>query len=178
MRLTVATALCLSIASAAGATTLVPAGLGEMTRDAGAIARGRVAAVDSRWSDDHRSVQTLVTLEVENYLKGGLGPTVQFSVPGGVLGRYRTIFVGAPQFAVDQRVVVFLAGSGAALPHLVGFSQGVFRVIWSPAAAAWIVSPALPLPGFASGTPGDRAARPTPLRDFEQRIRTFTWRRQ
>ena len=173
MRLIAPTMVAALFASVAAATTLVPAGLGELTRDAGAIARGRVAAVDSRWSDDHRSIQTIVTVEVETYLKGSFGPTVQFAVPGGVVGRYRTIFVGAPQFAVDQHVVVFLAAGGAAMPHLVGFSQGVYRVTWSTDAAAWVVSPSLQLP--SSGGGGDcRLA----LADFEQRVCTFAGKRQ
>ena len=44
-------------------------------------------------------------LETEAYLKGSLGETVQFRVPGGSLGRFRNIVVGAPQFTIGQRVI-------------------------------------------------------------------------
>ena len=40
------------------------------------------------------------------------------------MGRYRSIFVGAPTFAVDDRVAVFLGTRGPAVPHLLGLSQG------------------------------------------------------
>src|SRR5262245_1444293 len=86
------------------ATVVVAADLGELARDARAIPRGRVVAVEGRWTDDRRTIETLVTLEVDGYLKGSLGATLQFRVPGGELGRYRRIVVGAPEFSVGQHV--------------------------------------------------------------------------
>src|SRR2546421_11239713 len=87
------------------ATTILPADLGELSRDAVAIARGRVVDVRPQWTEDRGTVETIVTLDVESYLKGSLGAIVRFRVPGGELGRFRTIVVGAPAFAVDQRIV-------------------------------------------------------------------------
>jgi hypothetical protein len=104
--------LCIALAASARATVIVPADLGELAHDAIAIVRGRVAAVDSRYTEDRGSIETIVTLEAESYLKGSLGGVVRFRVPGGELGRYRSIVVGAPEFAVDQRVVVFLGARG------------------------------------------------------------------
>jgi hypothetical protein len=103
-------------AVSARATVVVGADLGELARDARAIARGRVVAVDAQWTADRRTIETLVTLEVESYLKGALGGTVQFLVPGGSLGRFRSIVVGAPEFSVDERVVVFLGAQGPSIP--------------------------------------------------------------
>jgi hypothetical protein len=90
----------------------MPADLGELSRDAWAIARGRVVAVDAQWTDGRRTIETIVTLEPDAYLKGQPGSTVQFRVPGGSLGRFRNIVVGAPRFAVGQRVIVFLGARG------------------------------------------------------------------
>src|SRR5262245_54530347 len=99
MRFTGVVSVMLFVAfTSARATTIVPGDLGELSRDAVAIARGRVVDVRSQWTEDRGSVETIVTLEVETYLKGSLGATVRFKVPGGELGRYRTIFVGAPDF--------------------------------------------------------------------------------
>jgi len=153
-----------------GATTLVPADIGVLAHDAIAIARGRVVAAEGRWTDDRRTIETLVTLQVEAYLKGDLGTTVQFLVPGGRLGRYRSVFVGAPEFAPDERVVVFLGAHGPSMPYLVGFSQGVYRVIRS--AGADLVSPP-PVWPSETGTAvvrGDPARTTPPLADFEQRL--------
>jgi hypothetical protein len=166
--------MLLAAATSARATTTVPADLGELSRDAVAIARGRVADVRSQWTEDRGTVETIVTLEVEDYLKGSLGSMVRFRVPGGELGRYRTIVVGAPDFAVDQRVVVFLGAHGPAVPHIVGFNQGVFRVVRA-ADASWVVSPPPALAGAAAVrvVRGDPSRRPVPLADFEQQVRTL-----
>jgi len=157
------------------ATTLVPADLGELSRDALAIVRGRVVKVDGRWTDDRRGIETIVTLDVDEYLKGTLGPTVQFRVPGGLLGRFRSIVAGAPRFAVDDRVVVFLGAKGPMIPYLVGFSQGLYRVVRDPAFRdAWRVTPPVPAADApASVARGDASRVPLPLDVFEARVRAL-----
>jgi hypothetical protein len=166
--------MLLAAATSLHATTIVPADLGELSRDAVAIARGRVADVRSQWTEDRGTVETIVTLEVEDYLKGSLGSIVRFRVPGGELGRYRTIVVGAPDFVVDQRVVVFLGAHGPTVPHIVGFNQGVFRVVRA-ADDSWVVAPPPAIAGAAAVriVRGDPARRPVPLADFEQQVRTL-----
>lgn len=167
--------LCCAFACAsapASASVVIPVNLGELSREALMIARGRIVALDARWTDDHRRVETVVTLEAETYLKGAFGPVVQFRVPGGRLGRYRSIFVGAPEFLLGQRVVVFLAARGPAVPFVVGLGQGVFRVL--PGPGGWIVTPPAIVP--TAGGPfgivrGDPARRPLPLADFERQVR-------
>src|SRR4051812_5810839 len=176
MRMTcVLNLILVAAATSVGATTIVPADLGELSRDAVAIARGRVADVRSQWTEDRGTVETIVTLEVEGYLKGSLGAMVRFRVPGGELGRYRTIVVGAPDFAVDQRVVVFLGAHGPTVPHIVGFNQGVFRVTRAADDSGWVVSPPPAAAAAAAAVRivrGDAARRPLPLADFEQQVRT------
>lgn len=156
------------------ATVVVPADLGELSRDASSIVRGQVVALDARWTDDRRRVETLVTLEAESYMKGALGPVLQFRVPGGRLGRFRSVFVGAPAFALGQRIVVFLGARGPAIPYVLGLSQGVFRVL--PGADGWMVMPPAVLP--AAGGPerivrGDPSRRPMALADFERQVRVL-----
>jgi len=165
--------LFLAIAAPARATVIVPADLGELSRDAIAIARGRVAAINAQWTDDRGTIETIVTLEVESYLKGAFGPVLRFRVPGGELGRFRSIVVGAPEFVVDQRVVVFLGARGPTIPFIVGFNQGVFRVVANE--SGWAVTPPANLPAAADVrvVRGDPARRPLPLADFEQRVRAF-----
>ena len=106
----------------------------------------------------------------ERYVRSAL----QFRVPGGQLGRYRSIVVGAPEFVVGQRVVVFLGARGPAVPFVLGLSQGVFRIVSS--AGGWIVTPPPMLPaagGRAGLVRGDPARRPLPLADFEQHVRAL-----
>jgi hypothetical protein len=175
MRILLMSFLVLLCALPARATIVVAVDLGELSRDAIAIVRGRVAAVDARWTEDRGTIETIVTLEVESYLKGGLGPAVQFRVPGGELGRFRSIVVGAPEFVVDQHVVVFLGAHGPSVPHVVGFNQGVYRLVRA-GNAGWLVTPPANLPAAAGTVPivrGDLTRRPMPLADFEQRVRTL-----
>lgn len=158
----------------ARATVLIPADLGELSRDALAIARGRVAALDTQWTEDRGTIETIVTLEIESYLKGGLGSALRFRVPGGQFGRFRSIVVGAPVFAIDERVVVFLGAHGPSVPHVLGLSQGVFRVSRAADNSGWFVTSPVLLP--AEGQParvvrGDPARRALPLADFEHTVR-------
>jgi hypothetical protein len=160
-------------AATAGATVLVGLDLGQVTRAARVVVRGRVVATTGRWTADHQTIETLVTLEAETYLKGALGETVLFAVPGGRLGRYRNIVVGAPTFAVGERVVVFLDMRGPSVPFLVGFSQGVYRIAASSDGAGPVVASAVVLP---ARTPtrvarGDRARRPMAVEAFDALVR-------
>jgi hypothetical protein len=176
MRTLLTSFLVLALASSARATVIIPADLGELSRDALAIVRGRVAAVDARWTEDRGTIETIVTVEVESYLKGALGQVVRFRVPGGELGRFRSIVVGAPGFIVDQRVVVFLGAHGPTVPHVVGFNQGVYRVVRATDNSGWIVTPPANGPAAAGSVAivrGDVNRRPLPLADFEQRVRAL-----
>jgi hypothetical protein len=166
--------LLLASSSTARATVIVPADLGELSRDARAIVRGRVMALDARWTEDRRTIETVVTLEVESYLKGPLGQTLQFRVPGGQLGRFRSITVGAPEFSIDDRIVVFLGATGPSIPHVLGLNQGVFRMVH--AGDGWVVTPPPALPSAAGSVRivrGDSTRRPLPLAEFEQRVRAL-----
>lgn len=158
----------------AQATVIVGADLAELSRDAGAIVRGRVVAVDARWTDDRRGVETLVTMAADRYLKGGLGDTVTFRVPGGRIGRLRSIVVGAPRFEPDEQVIVFLGHRGPSIPHVLGLGQGVYRVAASR--GAWVVTPPA-LVGATIAHPivrGDIGRRPLALDAFEEQVRQLT----
>jgi hypothetical protein len=110
------------------ATVLVPAEFREVVNGADIIAYGRVVETRVEWSDDRKRVDTLVTLQVGTYLKGGPGETLTFRVPGGQVGRYINVTVGAPQFTAGEEAVVFLNVRGTELPFIFGLNQGLFRV--------------------------------------------------
>jgi hypothetical protein len=161
-------------AAVSHATVVLPADLGDLVREARSIARGTIAAVDTRWSDDQRAIETIVTLAVDTYLKGPLGASVQFRVPGGTFGRYRRVVVGAPEFEVGQRVVVFLGAQGPSVPYVLGLGQGVFRIVPNADGSTPLVTPPPLLASPATAgivTRGDPSRRPVPLADFEQRVR-------
>src|SRR5262245_36659810 len=161
------------VGTAARATVFLSSDVGELSRDAVAIARGHVVAVEAQWKDGRRGIETLVTLETESYLKGNLGSVVQFRVPGGSLGRFRSIVVGAPQFAVGQRCFLFLASRGPTVPYVLGMSQGVFRLVQS-SAGEWLLTPP-PIMPAADGpiVGGNLSAKPSPLGEFERQVRAL-----
>lgn len=165
----------LLVSAAVRATVLVPATLDDLVREAGAIVRGRVVAVDSRVTADRREIDTIVTLAAEASLKGPLESTVQFLVPGGTVGRYRRVFVGAPEFAVGQRAIVFLGWNGPSYPYLIGLGQGVFRILEDDRGASLVTPPMLvsPQTGTRAVVRGDIARRPVPLAEFERQLRTL-----
>jgi hypothetical protein len=111
------------------ATVIVPIEFRELVTIAPVIVHGRVVDVRSDWVDGRRSVETFVTVEAEEYLKGDLGERLTIKVPGGQLGRYRTVFIGAPEFQDGDEVVLFLTGSAPSYPYIIGLSQGAFRVV-------------------------------------------------
>ena len=160
-----------------GATTVLPADLGELSRDARFIVRGQVVAQNARWTDDHRAIETIVTLQPDAYLKGQLGETVDFRVPGGRLGRFQSIMVGAPQFAVGQGVILFLGARGPSVPYILGLSQGVFRLVesqgeWKVAPPAIVATSGRPVPPVLI-VRGDLSRRPLPLDRFERQVRAL-----
>lgn len=170
--LIVAMLVCL-LAGHVRATVLVPADLAELSRDARIIARGQVVAIDARWSDGRRAIETVVTLEAESYLKGEMGRMVQFRVPGGTMGRYRNIVMGAPRFAVGQRIVVFLGASGPRVPYILGLSQGVYRLGVSSSGEV-LVSPPPVMPGVTGPiVRGALTRQAAPLADFERSVRAL-----
>ena len=137
---------------------LKPADLGSLVTSARVIVYGRVTSTRAQSSDRTR-IETVVTVDAADYFKGDLGREVTFVVPGGTLGRYRTVVSGAPQLAVGDDVVLFLGTRGPALPYLVRLSEGVFRVQRDPRSGQRILSRH---PMVAQSTAWQRVARGAP----------------
>lgn len=156
-------ALFLLLTGAASATVLVPADLDELAREATAIVHGRVVSVQGVWTAGRRSIETVVTLEVSTALKGQPGREVSLRVPGGELGRYRSVMVGAPVFREGQEVIVFIAGAAPALPHLLGLGQGVYRVRRDLRSGVALV---MPPPATADAVRAGRVQRGDPARQL------------
>ena len=102
MRTLLTSFLLLALAATARATVIIPADLGELSRDALAIVRGRVARIDAQWTEDRGTIETIVTLEYR-------GQRLVARVPGdSPLEPGRPAWVHLP----PDRVVMFDASSG------------------------------------------------------------------
>ena len=143
------------------ATTLLGADFSELVVAAAAVVHGRIVETRPEWVGNRARIDTLVTLAVDDYYKGNLGRRLVFRVPGGRLGRYRSILIGAPVFTVGQEVILFLDSQGSPVPYVLGLNQGVFRV-GSLASGRVAVTPA---PLLARGTQPERVVRGDPSRN-------------
>ena len=166
--------LFLALAPPALATVLVPGDLGDLARGAAAIVRGRVVDVRPEWADGRRRVETIVTLEVAESYKGDLAGQVTFAVPGGVMGRYRSVMVGAPSFQQGEEVVLFLGARPPSLPYVLGLGQGVFRVLRDARTGQAVVTPPALLADPFQGVQvvrGDPSRRAAALDEFSATLR-------
>jgi hypothetical protein len=160
--------------SIAHATVVVPAEFKEIVSGSELIAHGRVVDVRAEWADGRRRIDTVVTVSVLSWFKGGNQQTVSFVVPGGEIGRYRNVLVGAPVFKDGDEAFVFLKTRNDGMPYVFGLNQGVFRVTADGRGARQVTSPALIAAGDAPETVrrGALARRPVPVDEFGSRIRS------
>jgi len=159
---------CALVGAPVAATTLVPAEFGQMARESELIVHGTVVGVQAQVVGPRRTIESVVTLQVADTLKGTPAAQTVFRVPGGRIGRLRSVMVGAPQFAAGDEVFLFLKGRAPAIAMPYGLSQGVFRVARSGGKAA--VTPAV-VTGTGPVTRGDRSRRPLDPAAFASRVR-------
>jgi hypothetical protein len=165
----------LLLARSLGATVLVPTDLKDLSKSAYAIVHGRVVSVQAQWSEDARHIESLVSISAIDYLKGNLGATVTIRVPGGELGRYRSVMVGAPTFREGDEVVLFLGTSPPAMPYLLGLGQGVYRLTRATPTSEPLVSPTPIAPGVtANGVIVRGTLAPVPYHEFVRQVQVVS----
>jgi hypothetical protein len=154
-------------------TVIVPAEFREIVAGSEIIAFGRVADAVAEASPDRKRIDTLVTFDVGTYLKGAGAGSIVVRVPGGQVGRYRDLLVGAPVFTPGDEAILFLTVRDGQ-PYIFGLNQGVFRVRFDPDLRRRIVVP--PALRARSETPetvvrGAAARRSVPLETFGAHVR-------
>jgi hypothetical protein len=175
MRRLIAIVLLAAVPAALRATVLVPIEFRELVAVASTIVHGRVVDVRADWVDGRRAIDTFLTIEAEEYFKGAAGETVVVRVPGGEMGRYRTIFVGAPAFRRGDEVVLFLKGDAARGAFIVGLSQGAFRVVRDPSGRRIVTSPVVmgkSLDATQAVVRGDPSRRPLTVESFRDVVKS------
>jgi hypothetical protein len=124
-----------------GAITVIPITFEQLVDEAAAVVYARVAEVRGQWTLDRQSIDSIITLEALQYVKGDLGRTVAMRLPGGEAGGRIQVIPGAPTLHEGELVVLFLKARGPALLTTVGFGQGVFRVSRDARTGAMLVTP-------------------------------------
>src|SRR5687768_11439832 len=146
--------LCFSQALAA--TVLLPADFKDIVTGSQIIVHGRVIDVRAEWAGDRSQIFSYVTIAPSAFYRGTTTSTVTFRVPGGTVGRYKQVTVGAPAFVPGEEAVLFLKANGPAVPDVFGQSQGVFRVRLDERSGRRMVI--VPI-GMARGPAAERVAR-------------------
>jgi hypothetical protein len=159
--------VCALLSTSLSATTLVPADFAQMARESELIVRGTVVNVQARTTGSLRTIESLVTLHVADTLKGTAGTQTVFRVPGGRVGSYRRVMVGAPQFAAGDDVILFLKGRAPAIAMPYGLSQGVYRV--ARHSSGTVVTPAVAT-GSGRVVRGDPSRRPLDPAAFARQV--------
>ena len=162
-------------ATSLSAMVVVPAEFSEMVTTSDLVVRGRVVETRGQLVGDRRTIETVVTLTVVDAIKGQPGETVYFRVPGGQVGRYRRVMVGAPEFTSGDEVVLFLKGRPPGVPFPFGLSQGVYRVV-RDAAGRSLVTPPIVSEAVGRVVRGDVSRRPVELSAFTRTVRSIVER--
>lgn len=160
------------VAQPVGATMLLPADFLQMVTESQLIVHARVRAVEGELVGSRRTIESRVTVDVLSSIKGQAGSEVVFQVPGGRVGRYRRIFVGAPTFTAGDEILLFLKGRAPAVARPYGLSQGVYRV--TRASGTPVVVPIPAVEGVAGTMRGDPARKPLALEEFAQQVRALS----
>lgn len=118
---------------AAGAASLPSLGAAELVRRAETIVVGTVAEVQVAPTKDHSAAFTYVTVEVAETLKGSVGEKlVTLEFLGGLVDDHELVLAGRPEFLVGEKYVFFVARNGRAGCPVLGWSQGLLRVVPHP----------------------------------------------
>lgn len=132
------------------AVTVVPMTFEQLVSEASVVVYARVAGVRGQWTADRRAIDSVITLEALQYLKGDLGPALLMRLPGGEAGGTINVIPGAPSLRAGELAVLFLKARGPALLTTLGLGQGIFRVGRDAGSGRMLVTPP-PLKESAAG---------------------------
>lgn len=157
-----------------GANTFLSAEFREIVAESAVVVRGRVTDVRAARSSAG-DVESVVTIAVDAVLKGTADTFVSMRVPGGIIGRYRTVMTGAPVMRVGEQAVFFLKRGPTNALWPVGLSQGIYRLTQASAR----VAPTVKAPVVAGVTTnasgpvvrGDARRTPMSVPEFEDLVR-------
>jgi hypothetical protein len=99
----------------------------ELTRQADVVVRAQVESKTVRRDSEGRIV-TEIELSQRQVWKGEISTPVKVISPGGVLGERRTVSSGQADYALGEKVVLFLVTNKAGAFVTVGMSHGKFSI--------------------------------------------------
>lgn len=170
-------AVALLLAPMASATTAVKMSEEDMAVTSDVILTGTVTAFDTAWID--RTLVTLVTVQVDDVIKGSTGGTITVMVPGGTdTDRQYPVtvtYAGAPLLMDGEQVFLFLDTVSAveATYAVSGFAQGKYSIVESPDGVEKVVRDLTDLTLQSAGGPQRGGASAQPLDTFKSDVRAM-----
>src|SRR5262249_44150755 len=111
-------------------TTVIPPTFTQLVQQADVIFQGTVTNVQSTWSGEGalRHIDTYVTFQVEDWIKGKANGPYTIRMLGGTVGNETMEVTDTPKFNVGDRDILFVEHNGQQFVPLVGIMHGRFRV--------------------------------------------------
>ena len=112
------------------ATVVIPPTFEELVGQAELIFQGTVTNVRSVWEGEgaQRHIETYVTFQVGENVKGDAGSSYTIRMLGGTVGDESMVVVCAPKFQVGDREILFVEHNYDQFVPLVGIDHGHFQV--------------------------------------------------
>jgi len=112
------------------ATTVIPPTFDQLVKQAEFIFQGTVTDSKSVWEGEgaQRHIETYVTFNVEDNVKGDAGPSYTMKILGGTVGDETMEVTDTPKFNVGDRDILFVEHNNEQFVPLVGINYGRFRV--------------------------------------------------
>lgn len=171
-------AIALLLAPMASATTAVKMSEEDLAVTSDLILTGTVTSFDTAWID--RTLYTLVTVQVDDVVKGSAGNAITVMVPGGTdTDRPYPVtvtYAGAPLMMDGEQVFLFLDTVSAveATYAVAGFSQGKYSIVESPDGVQKVVRDLTDLSLQSAGGGHQRGgASAQPLATFKSDVRAM-----
>jgi hypothetical protein len=112
------------------ATTVIPPTFEQLVQQAELIFEGTVTDVKSVWEGEgaQRHIDTYVTFQVADSVKGDAGSSYTIRMLGGTVGDETMLVTDTPKFNVGDREILFVEHNFDQFVPLVGISHGRFHV--------------------------------------------------
>src|SRR5204863_312290 len=123
------------LAGPARATTFVGVSERILARAADAIVIGTVEQIETVAGGDG-TISTLVTLDVEEAVKGHVERRLTLKQPGGSIGGRALWIAGAPRFRTGERQLLFLSAAADGTAHTTALGMGQFVLRLHPRTGA------------------------------------------
>lgn len=112
------------------ATTVIPPTFDQLVQQAEVIFQGTVTNVRSVWEGEgaQRHIDTYVTFQVQESVKGNAGASYTIRMLGGTVGDETMEVTDTPKFNVGDRDILFVEHNNEQFVPLVGIKNGRFRI--------------------------------------------------